>query len=110
FSAYTPYQFPDPRNNGEFITVYNVSTAALAAPTNEVDATCANNKSTYNGFDVTANARFGNGAIVSGGTSTGRTIQITCDVTDPNSTSYCDRSKLGMPLLYTAQACGSYHI
>src|SRR5205085_7591472 len=49
FSAYTPFQIPDPRNNGEFLTVYNVSTAALTAPINEVDTTSANNKTTYNG-------------------------------------------------------------
>ncbi len=108
FSAYTPFQYPDPRNNGEFLTVYNVSTAALGAPINELDTTSANNKTTYNGFDVTANARFGNGAIVSGGTSTGRTIQIACDVTDPNNTRYCDQSKLDIPLLTTAKVSGSY--
>ena len=107
-SAYTPFQYPDPRNNGEFLTVYNVSTAALGAPINELDTTSTNNKTTYNGFDVTANARFGNGAIVSGGTSTGRTIQIACDVTDPNNTRYCDQSKLDIPLLTTAKVSGSY--
>ena len=84
-SAYTPFQIPDPRNNGESMTVYNVSTAALGAPTNELDTTSANNKTTFNGFDVRLNARFGNGAILTGGTSTGRTVQIACDVTDPNN-------------------------
>jgi len=73
-----------------------------------LDTTSTNNKTTYNGFDVTANARFGNGAIVSGGTSTGRTIQIACDVTDPNNTRYCDQSKLDIPLLTTAKVSGSY--
>ena len=108
FSAYTPFQYPDPRNNGEFLTVYNVSTAALGAPINELDTTSTSNKTTYNGFDVTANARFRNGAIVSGGTSTGRTIQIACDVTDPNNTRYCDQSQLDIPLLTTAKVSGSY--
>jgi hypothetical protein len=107
-SAYTPYQMPDPRNNGEQLTIYNVSTAALGAPTNEVDTTSANNRTTFNGFDVTANARFHNGAIVSGGTSTGRTVQIACDVTDPNNLRYCDQSKFTIPLLTTAKVSGSY--
>jgi hypothetical protein len=108
FSAYTPFQIPDPRNNGDSMTVYNVSTAALGAPTNELDTTSANNKTTYNGFDVGINARFGNGAMLTGGTSTGRTVQIACDVTDPNNTRYCDQSKLSIPLLTTAKLSGSY--
>src|SRR5262249_20428334 len=89
-------------------TVYNVSTAALAAPINEVDTTSANNKTTYNGFDVTANARFGNGGVIFGGTSTRRTGAIARDVTDPNNTRYCDQSKLDIPLLTTAKVSGSY--
>jgi carboxypeptidase family protein len=108
FSAYTPFQIPDPRNNGDSMTVYNVSTAALGAPTNELDTTSANNKTTYNGFDVGINARFRNGAMLQGGTSTGRTVQIACDVTDPNNTRYCDQSKLSIPLLTTAKLSGSY--
>ncbi|HEX7793196.1 MAG TPA: carboxypeptidase regulatory-like domain-containing protein [Vicinamibacterales bacterium] len=108
FSAYTPFQIPDPRNNGDLMTVYNVSTAALGAPTNELDTTSANNKTTYNGFDVGIKARFGNGAVLTGGTSTGRTVQIACDVTDPNNTRYCDQSKLSIPLLTTAKLSGSY--
>jgi carboxypeptidase family protein len=108
FSAYTPFQIPDPRNNGDFMTVYNVNTAALAAPTNEVDTTSASNKTTFNGFDVGLNARFGNGAILTGGTSTGRTVQIACDVTDPNNLRYCDQSALSIPLLTTMKLSGSY--
>jgi hypothetical protein len=114
-SAYTPYQIPDPRNNGETIAVYNVNPAALSAPINELDTTSANNSSAYNGFDVNANSRFSNGAIVTGGTSTGRTVSKICDVTDPNYASaaaaglrYCDQSKLDIPLLTTFKVSGSY--
>ena len=114
-SAYTPFQIPDPRNNGETIPVYNVNPAALSAPTNEVDVTSANNTSAYNGFDVNMNSRFSNGAIVTGGTSTGRTISKVCDVTDPNYSSaaaaglrYCDQSQLDIPMLTTFKASGSY--
>ncbi len=97
FSAYTPFAIPDPRNNGESMTVYNVSTAALSAPTNELDVTSANNKTTYNGFDITMNARFRNGAILTGGTSTGRTVQIACDVTDPNNTPLLRSERIRHP-------------
>jgi hypothetical protein len=38
------------------------------------------------------NARFANGASVTGGTSTGRQVSATCQVTDPNSLQYCDET------------------
>lgn len=114
-SAYTAFQIPDPRNNGQSIPVYNVNPAALSAATNEVDTTSANNKSTFNGFDVTLNSRFSNGAIVTGGTSTGRTISSLCDVTDPNYVSaaasgllYCDQSQIHIPFLTNFKLSGSY--
>ena len=105
FSAYTPFQIPDPRNNGDSMTVYNVSTAALGAPTNELDTTSASNKTTFNGFDVGLNARFGNGAILTGGTATGRTVQIACDVTDPNNLRVL-RSKRAHPVADDHEAVG----
>ena len=74
-SAYTPYDIPDPRGNGETMTVYNVSTAALSAPINELDSTSDNNNTTYNGFDFTINARLPERRDLTGGTSTGRTVQ-----------------------------------
>jgi putative oxidoreductase len=36
----------------------------------------------YNGFDVTVNARFGQGGVVSGGLSAGRTVEDNCVVVD----------------------------
>jgi hypothetical protein len=107
FAAYTTFAIPDPRANSQTMTVYNVSTAALAAPINEVDATSAGNKTTFNGIDITMNARV-RGAIVAGGLSTGRTITITCDVTDPNSTRFCDQSQFNIPFRTTVKFSGSY--
>ena len=75
--------------------------AALSAAINKVDVASANNTSAYNGFDVNMNSRFSNGAIVTGGTSSPRTISKLCDVTNPNYWStaaaglrYCDQSQL----------------
>src|SRR5580765_3525126 len=45
-SVYTPYQIPDPRGNGQTMTVYNIDPAALAN-INELDTTSANNSSTF---------------------------------------------------------------
>src|SRR5262249_44492342 len=114
-SAYTPFQIPDPRNNGQTIPVYNVNPSALSAAINEVDTTSANNKSAFNGFDVTMNSRFSNGAILTGGTATGRTISSLFAVTDAHYVSgaasgllYCDQSKLDIPFLTTFKLSGSY--
>ena len=61
------------------------------------------------------NARLRNGAIVTGGTSTGRSIAIACDVTDPNYTSaaaaglrFCDQSQFDIPWLTTLKLSGTY--
>jgi hypothetical protein len=37
----------------------------------------------WNGFDISLNARLGHGIILQGGTSTGRQVTDTCDVSDP---------------------------
>jgi hypothetical protein len=112
-SAYTAFAVPHPQGSGT-VTVYNADPAKLRL-INELDTTSANNRTTYNGFDVLFNARFGNGLIFNGGTSTGRTISVLCDVADPNYVStaaaglnFCDQSQFGMPWLTTAKFSGSY--
>ena len=84
FSVYTPYEIHDPRGNGQMMTVYNIDPAALRS-LNELDTTSTNNTSTFNSVDVGVNARLRNGAMLSGGTATGRSRTETCDVADPNS-------------------------
>ena len=106
-SVYTPYQIPDPRGNGQTMTVYNILTSALST-INELDTTSANNSTTFNGVDVTVNARLRNGATLSGGTATGRTRTVTCDVTDPNSTRFCDQTQFDIPFRTTLKLSGFY--
>jgi hypothetical protein len=86
---YTPVLIPDPRGTGQTITIYNIK-PALAGRVNELDTNSANNSRTYNGFDLTFNARLRNGATLLGGTSTGKLHAITCDVADPNMLRGCD--------------------
>jgi hypothetical protein len=88
FSAYTLLDIPDPRGNGQTVPVYNLMPAYLGR-VNELD-TKSDNTRTFNAFDVMLNARFANGATLSGGTSTGRQVSATCQVTDPNSLRFCD--------------------
>ncbi len=106
-SVYTPYSIQDPRANGQTMTVWNINPVALAS-INELDTTSANNTTTYNGIDIGFNARLRRGATISGGTSTGRAISILCDVTDPNSTRFCDQSQLSIPWQTTLKVSGVY--
>ena len=108
FSAYTPFSIPDPRNNGQTMTVYNVNPAALAAPINELDTTSATDKRTFNGIDMIVNARFRNGAFLTGGTSTGRQVATICSVVDPNNTRFCDESQFDIPFQTTFKLSGSH--
>jgi hypothetical protein len=112
---YTPYSIADPRGNGQKITVYNANPATLPL-VNELDTTSSNNRTTYNGFDVGVSARLHN-VYLSGGTSTGRTIGIACDVEDPNYVSttaagvrFCDQSRYSIPWLTTIKASGSVQL
>jgi hypothetical protein len=88
FSAYTRVLIPDPRGNGETVPVYNLDPAFLGR-VNELD-TNSNNTRTYSAIDLSINARFANGATLGGGTSTGRQVSVTCQVTDPNNLQYCN--------------------
>jgi hypothetical protein len=112
-SGYMPVSLPDPRGGGQTITVYNANPATNAL-VNELDTTSANNKTTYNGVDVTVTARLRNGVNVSGGSSTGRSITAVCDVADPNyvsaaaaGLSYCDQSQYSIPWLTTLKFSGT---
>jgi hypothetical protein len=61
----------------------------------------------WNGFDFSLNARLGHGVIVQGGTSTGRQVTDTCDITNPaNAGKFGDRSPL-VELLTSTPATGS---
>jgi hypothetical protein len=113
-SAYTPYDVNDPRGNGEKVTVYNADPTKLTQ-INELDTTSATNKTTYNGFDLGINVRMGRGITLAGGSSTGRTIAIQCDLADPNYTAtttpglrFCDQSAYGMPWKTTVKFSGTY--
>ena len=88
-TAYIPVATPDPRLNGESITIYNV-TPAFAGRVAELDKNSTNNSRNYTGFDFTFNARLRNGATFVGGTSTGKIHAVTCDVPDPNQLRGCD--------------------
>jgi hypothetical protein len=93
---YTLVNIPDPRGNGQTLPVYNLNRASLGL-VNELDTTSDSNTRIYNGFDLMLSARLPNGGNILGGTSTGRTRGITCEVDDPNNLRFCDQTQFDIP-------------
>jgi hypothetical protein len=105
-SAYTLTSVPNPAIAGETIPIYNLSPAILGQ-VNLLDDNSPNNRMYYQGVDVTLNVRW-RGASLNGGTSTGRTRSITCDVQDPNNLRFCDQTEYDVPLRTLFRLSGTY--
>jgi hypothetical protein len=105
-TAYTLVEVADPRGTGT-LPVYNLQRPFLGL-VNELDTTSANNKRTYNGWDLTVNGRGRNGATIGGGIAVGHTISVTCDVADPNALRFCDQTEYDIPWSTTLKLNGSY--
>jgi hypothetical protein len=103
---YTLVTIPDPRGNGQTLPVYNLAAPRLGQ-INELDTNSPNNRQWYKGVDVSLNMRF-HGASLYGGTSTGRTITVTCDVGDPNNLRFCDQTQYAVPILTLFKLAGTY--
>jgi hypothetical protein len=104
-----------PNGGGEAITLYNLNPDKLGHVSELVTASPANRRA-YNGFEITADARFANGAFLFGGVTTERTAARTCQVDNPNQRRFCDnvppfRTMIKLsgtyPLPYGVQVSGS---
>jgi hypothetical protein len=104
---YTLLSVPDPRGTGQTIPVYSISRAKLGL-VNEVDTNSSQNKRGFNGVDITLNARMSGGASLLGGIAIGRTLEVTCEVDDPNSLLFCDQTELEVPFQSTFKLSGTY--
>src|SRR6185295_13970844 len=96
----------DPRGNGETIPVYSLDRNKLSL-VNELD-TVSGNTRTYNGVDLSLNGRLRNGITFFGGTSTGRTRAVTCQVDNPNDLRFCDQTQYEMPFITSFKLSGHY--
>jgi hypothetical protein len=105
-SAYTLTSVPHPSVAGETIPIYNLNPAAQGQ-INLLDDNSPNNRMFYQGVDVTLNVRW-RGASLNGGTSTGRTRSVTCDVQDPNNFLYCDQTAYDVPFRTLFRLSGTY--
>ena len=120
-SVWTPYQVPDPRGNGQTVTVYNIAPAALQT-VNQLDRTSPNNSAAFHSVDFGINLRLTNGAFMQGGTATGLSWTSICDLPDPNSyigdfpltatlaggRRYCDQRQFHIPWRTNFKLSGAY--
>ena len=113
---YSPIVIPDPRSNGETITVYSIAPAKLGVIDN-LRSNSTENGREYHGVDVSFNARLRNGTQLQGGVTTGKLHEHICQVDDPNNLRYCDATypfltqfKLSgtYPLVYGFRVSGSF--
>ncbi len=89
FSITTP---TDPRlpASGSAITMHSLNPNKVGVPTDNLRTFSDINTSVYNGFEVSANARFTK-LLLFGGITTDRRATTTCDERDnPNSARFCD--------------------
>ena len=105
-SAYTLTSVANPQVAGQTIPIYNLSPAALGL-VNLLDDNSPNNRMYYQGVDVSVNARW-RGLTLNGGSSTGRTLSVTCDVQDPNNLLYCDQTQYDVPFRTLFRLSGTY--
>jgi hypothetical protein len=120
-SVYMPYQIPDPRGNGQSITIHNIDPTALRT-INELDTTSPNNSAAFHSVDFGINMRLANGAFLQGGSATGRMWSSICDGPDPNSYTgnfpivgilmggqrYCDQRQFDIPWRTNFKLSGAY--
>jgi len=107
FSEYSLLVIDDPRNNGQTLPLYNVNRAVFGL-VDELDANSDRNTRSYRGVDATFSWRLPLGGVLSGGTSTGRTVTTTCDVEDPNSLRFCDYTRYDIPFQTLFKLSGTY--
>lgn len=105
-SDYTPFDVPDPRGNGDLVTIYNLNPAKASA-LDILDQNSSSNYRKYTGYDISFNSRL-SGVTLFGGVSLGHTISNTCEVEDANFLRYCDQASLDIPYYTQIKLSGSY--
>jgi hypothetical protein len=107
FADYTLITIADPRNNGQTLPVYNLNRAKLGL-VDGLETNTDNNHRVYNGIDVSLNARIATAGRLTISESTGRILNQTCQVSDPNALRFCDQTQFHVPFKSSFRAAGSY--
>jgi hypothetical protein len=88
-----PFQVANPTGNGEVLTLYNLDPTKAGLYSKQlVDINSSVNRTIYDGFEASFQARLPRGANVFGGWSNDRLITVACDQYDPNKLRYCDQT------------------
>jgi hypothetical protein len=98
----------DPRGSGAALPVYSLVSSKLSVQDNFLGN--SDNTKLYSGLDVTVRARLKDGTTLSGGTSTGRTRNVLCEVENLNSLRFCDERQYGVPFQTAAKFTAIYPI
>ena len=112
---FTPVQTTNPLS-GAPMTIFNLNPAKLGQ-VDTVDRTSTVNSITYTGFETSFSARLPRGGTALGGWTLERTLNVTCDTSNPNSFVFCDQTgalyqELGdsghVPFRHEFKLAGSY--
>jgi hypothetical protein len=98
--------------DGEVFQAFTVATGAQLAAVQDFDTNASSDrKQTYNGGDITFNARLPRGGTVFGGFTMERTLRVTCDEPDdPNFLRFCDDGENDIPFLKQFKFAGTYPV
>jgi hypothetical protein len=105
-SDYTAFTFASPLD-GTPVTMYNLN-SAKQGQVKLVDVNSDVNHRTYDGFEVSFNARLPHGANVFGGWTSDRLVRVSCDTNDPNQLRFCDERDYGIPYRHDFKFAGNY--
>lgn len=102
---YIPFTATNPLD-GTPITIYNLNPAKLGQVKN-VDKNSDVNFRTYDGWELSFNARLPRGANVFGGWTTDRIVRVSCDTNDANLLRFCDEREYGIPFRHDFKLSGN---
>ena len=96
--------------DGEVFQAYTVQPRPQLARVHDFDTNAGSDrKQTYNGGDITFNARLPRGGTLFGGFTMERTLRVTCDEPDdPNFLRFCDDGENDIPCLKQFKFAGTY--
>jgi hypothetical protein len=110
-SDYRAVDVVSPLDGSVFQAYTVVSTAKLRAVQDFDRNAGSGRKQTYNGGDLTFNARLPRGGTIFGGFTAERTLRVTCDEPDdPNFLRFCDDRDNGIPFLKQFKFAGTYPV
>ena len=87
---FSRFDIANPLGNGEMIPIYNLipgtAIGNILATSSDID------KRTYNGIELSLQARLATGGTIIAGWYTDRQLETRCDTTNPNEFRFCDEA------------------